>query len=107
MKKYESVFILEIRKVDDEGKAFSDEIGKILEGVGGKLLEAVPMGRRQFAREIDGRKAGIYWNYIFDLSPDKVKEFQDKFRHDERVVRLLIVNYERPETKAAAVETNN
>ena len=30
MKKYEAVFILDVRKVEDEGKAFSEEFGKNL-----------------------------------------------------------------------------
>ena len=72
MKKYEAVFILDIRKVEDEGKGFTEEFGKNLESWGGKLLEANAMGRKQFAREINKRKAGIYWDYVFELDPLKV-----------------------------------
>ena len=43
MKKYEAVFILDVRKVEDEGKAFSEEFGKNLESMGGKLIEANEM----------------------------------------------------------------
>ena len=86
MKKYEAVFILDIRKVEDEGKGFTEEFGKNLESWGGKLLEANAMGRKQFAREINKRKAGIYWDYVFELDPLKVIQ-----------IRLLIVNFERPE----------
>ena len=97
MKKYEAVFILDMRKVEDEGKAFSDEFSKNLQSWGGSMVEAIAMGRKQFAREINKRKAGIYWNYIFELDPLKVKEIRDKYRLDERMIRMLIISYERPE----------
>jgi small subunit ribosomal protein S6 len=96
LKKYEAVFILEIRKIDDEGKAFTEEITKFLEGLGGKMESAVPMGRRQFAREIRKRKAGIYWNYVFSADAAKVGQLRLKYRLDERVLRMLIINYDVP-----------
>ncbi len=97
MKKYESVFILDIRKVDDEGKGFSEEFGKNLESWGGKLVESNPMGRKQFAREINKRKAGIYWDYVYELDPLKAIEVRNKYRLDERVVRHLDIIFERPD----------
>lgn len=97
MKKYEAVFILDIRKVEDEGKAFTEEFGKNLESWGGKLLEANAMGRKQFAREIKKRKAGIYWDYVFELDPLAVIKIRNQYRLDERMIRLLIINFERPE----------
>lgn len=101
MKKYEAVFILNIRKVDDEGNAFSKEFTEMVEEWGGSMVEAQPMGRKQFAREINKIKAGIYWNYIFNLDPDKVLAIRNQFRLDERVIRLMIINYDRPEQQQA------
>lgn len=97
MKKYESVFIIDVRKVDDEGKAFSAELAKYIESLGGKITEAIPMGRKQFAREIKKRKAGAYWNIMFELTSDKVGSIRNKFRLDERVLRLMIILDEKPE----------
>ena len=97
MKKYEAVFILDMRKVEDEGKAFSEEFAQMIQSWGGSVSESVAMGRKQFAREIRKRKAGIYWNYIFELDPAKCKDIREKYRLDERVVRELIISYERPE----------
>ena len=97
MKKYEAVFILDMRKVEDEGKAFSEEFAQNLQGWGGSMVESIAMGRKQFAREINKRKAGIYWNYIFEIDPLKVKEIRNKYRLDERMIRMLIITYDRPE----------
>lgn len=98
MKKYESVFILDTLKVDDDGKAFSNELAKIVAGLGGEMLESIPMGRKQFAREIKKRKGGVYWNFIFNLDPDQVKPLCDKFKLDERVIRVMVVIYDQPDT---------
>ena len=97
MKKYEAIFILDIRKVEDEGKGFTEEFGKNLESWGGKRIEANAMGRKQFAREINKRKAGIYWDYVFEMDPLKVIEVRNQYRLDERLIRLLVINYDRPE----------
>ena len=97
LKKYEAVFILDMRKVEDEGKAFSEEFAQMIQSWGGSVSESVAMGRKQFAREIRKRKAGIYWNYIFELDPAKCKDIREKYRLDERVIRELIISYERPE----------
>ncbi|MBO4490200.1 MAG: 30S ribosomal protein S6 [Lentisphaeria bacterium] len=96
MKKYEAVFILDMRKVEDEGKAFSEEFAKNIQSWGGNVNEAVNMGRRQFVREINKRKAGIYWDYYFELDPAKTKEIREKYRLDERVVREMVIVDERP-----------
>ena len=49
MKKYESLFILDVRKVEDEGNALSKEFTALVEGWGGKMTAADPMGRLQFS----------------------------------------------------------
>ncbi len=97
MKKYEAVFILDSRKAEDEGKGFTEEFAKNLESWGGKLIEANPMGRKQFAREINKRKAGIYWDYVLEIDSEKALEIRNKYRLDERVIRLLVINFERPD----------
>lgn len=97
MKKYEAVFILDIRRVDDEGQAFSQELAGLMKGWKGVITESVSLGRRQFAREIRKRKAGIYWKYLFDAKPEVIEQIRDKFRLDERVLREMIIAYDRPE----------
>jgi len=97
LKKYEAVFIIDERGSEDEGRGFSDEFGKLVSDLGGKIEETVPMGRKQFAREIRKRKAGYYWDFVFTLTPDQVLSIRDRYRLDERVLRLQVFNYDRPE----------
>ncbi len=96
MKKYEAVFILNTRKNTDDGKTFMAELEELIKSQGGEMLEVVAMGRKQFAREITKIKAGMYWNFSFNINPDSVESIRDKYRLDERVIRMLIMNYDRP-----------
>ena len=96
MKKYEAVFILDIRKADDEGNAFAKEFGELIESLGGKLESVTPMGRRQFTYEINKRRAGLYFDFVFELAAAKVRDIKDKYKLDQRVLRNMIIIYDRP-----------
>ena len=105
MKKYEAVFILDIRKADDEGASFCKELSEFIESLGGKMEAAVPMGRKQFTYEINKRRAGLYFDFVFTLDAAKVREIKDKYKLDSRVLRNLILIYDRPEN-AGEVKLN-
>ena len=96
MKKYEAVFILDIRKTDDEGAAFSKEFGELIESLGGKMESVTPMGRKQFTYEIDKRRAGLYFDFVFELAAAKVKDIKEKYKLDQRILRNMIIIYDRP-----------
>lgn len=97
MKKYEAVFILDERKVEDGGKAFAEEFGKVVVARQGEMIETNSMGRKPFAREIRKRKSGIYWDFVFAMDPAQEVGIRDHYRLDERIVRLQIFYYDRPE----------
>ena len=99
MKKYEAIFILDIRKVEDDGAVISSEIAALVKKWGGEMVKSISLGRRQFAYEVNKRKGGIYWNYVFTAGPDKVKELKENFRLDERVLRNMIINFDRPDVE--------
>jgi len=104
LKKYEAIYILDVRKVEDDGKAWSAEITKMIEDFGGKVEENVFMGRKQFAREINKRKVGAYYNFVFTLEADKVKALTDAYSLDERVIREMVINFDRPDVISGKVE---
>ena len=96
MKKYEAVFILDIRKTDDEGAAFCRGFEELIKSLGGELEKTVPMGRKQFTYEIDKRRAGLYFDFVFELATAKVKEIKEKYKLDQRILRNMIITYDRP-----------
>ena len=66
---------------------------------------AVPMGRKQFTYEINKRRAGLYFDFVFTLDALKVREIKEKYKLDARVLRNLILIYDRPEN-AGEVKLN-
>jgi len=104
LKKYEAVYILDVRKVEDDGKAWSAEFAKLVEDFGGKVEENVFMGRKQFAREINKRKVGAYYNFVFSVPAEGVKKLVDEYALDERVIREMIINFDRPDVVKTMVE---
>jgi len=105
LKKYEAVYILDVRKVEDDGKAWTAEFAKLVEDFGGKVEENTFMGRKQFAREINKRKVVAYYNFVFTATADSVKKLVDAYALDERVIREMIINFDRPDVvKSKLVE---
>ena len=102
MKKYEAVFIQDIRRADDEGAAFCKEFSEFLKTLGGSDVEITPMGRKQFTYPINKRRAGLYFDFVFEVAPEKILAIKDKYRLDERVLRNMILIYDRPENVVAA-----
>jgi len=101
LKTYETVIILDERKVQDEGKSFVEDYTSQLTAMGGELIRSRFLGRRQFAREVKKRKNGIYWNFIVAMAEKSVRPLREKYRLDERVLRQLTFIYDRLEDPRA------
>ena len=97
MRKYESVFILNDRKFEDGGEAFSKKVEDTLKSCNASGISKENIGRRPFARPIGKRTHGLYWSFYFQMSPDQVENFQDQFRLEENVLRHVVFNDDRPE----------
>ena len=97
MRKYESIFILNDRKFEDGGATFSSTVVDALKSCNAAGISKENIGRRPFARPIGKRTHGLYWSFYFEMSPDQVENFQDKFRLEENVLRHVVFQDDRPE----------
>ena len=52
---------------------------------------------KQFTYDINKRKAGIYWDFLFELDPLKLIEIKNKYKLNEKVLRSMTIVSERPE----------
>lgn len=100
MKKYETVIILDDRRIQDEGKAFVEEFSSRISRAGGEIIKVTSLGRKQFARQMKKRKTGFYWDFIINLDEKEAKKLPEYYNLDERVLRLQTFVYDRPETPA-------
>ncbi len=96
MKRYEAVFILDIRKADDEGASFAKEFGELIGKLGGSMVDTVNMGRKLFTYPIDKKKAGFYYDFTFELEENAVRQIKENYKLDERILRNMIVIDSRP-----------
>jgi len=97
LKTYEAVFVLDERKFDDQGEAFSQDIVKRVKDLGGRLRDRVAMGRKQFARPVRKLNAGVYWDFVFDLEADKVTDLKETYRLNDAVLRSEVFLFDAPE----------
>jgi small subunit ribosomal protein S6 len=97
LKTYEAVFVIDERKFEDAGEAFSCEVAKLIESLGGSVRERTSLGRRQFARPIKKQNAGIYWDFIFDLDPAQVKALKSAYSLNDAVFRSEVFICDRPQ----------
>lgn len=95
-REYESIFILNERKFDDRGEAFSTKVEEVLKQCDVKSVKKVNLGRKPFARPIGKKTHGLYWSFSFAMRPDQVENFQDKFRLEENVLRHLVFIDDKP-----------
>lgn len=96
MKTYDIVFILDEKKFEDGGDAFSKEVAAHLKSLGAEVKQVVSMGRRSFTYPIKKNTAGIYWEFVADLDPLKVTVFEDKYRLNIAVLRFKVFHWQAP-----------
>ena len=97
MKKYDAIFIVNDRKFDDGGEAFTKKVEETIVKLGGSDVTVKNMGRKQFARPIGKRTAGLYLRFFFNIDEQTVAEFIESFRLDNAVLRTVVYNYDIPE----------
>lgn len=95
-REYESIFILNDRKFEDSGEAFSTKVEEVLTQCEAGSVKKDNLGRKAFARPIGKRTHGLYWSFTFKMRPDQVENFQDKFRLEENVLRHVVFLDDKP-----------
>jgi len=106
LKTYETMIILDHRKVEDGGTAFAKEISTFVEELGGKVQRAVSLGRKQFASPIGKHRAGVYWDFVIDLEPTQTFALKDNYRLNDTVLRLEVLKYEEGSDPAKFAASN-
>jgi len=99
---YEAVFILDSKKAEDGGEAFSRDVAGHIKGLGGNVREKTLLGRKSLARPIGKHRAGTYWYFLMDMEPASVAPFEDKYRLNSLVLRLKYFKIDEEELVARA-----
>jgi ribosomal protein S6 len=91
VKKYEGLFILNTAGKEESLKDMIDRISAEITAAGGTLETVQKMDKRPFARVADKKFTnGFYVNFIFQMDPSALVNFQRRFERDDDVFRIMI-----------------
>lgn len=89
MREYEVVYIfrpdLESEEVDERLEGYHDRLGD------GEVTAVEHWGQRQLAYEIEDERKGYYVVVQFRAEPASLTDFEQGLRHDEDLIRHLVV----------------
>jgi small subunit ribosomal protein S6 len=88
---YEGMFILDSNRYAREGVAVADDVNKLIEKLGGKLLVSRLWDDRRLAYPIDGHKKGTYWLTYFSIESTSILTLTNELRLNDTVLRNLFI----------------
>ncbi|MEZ6196493.1 MAG: 30S ribosomal protein S6 [Planctomycetota bacterium] len=94
MNKYEGMFLLDHGKVKSEAQKGIEEVTRLIEKCGGRMVEVGRWDERRLAYEINDQKRGIYVLAHFELAPSQITELNREFNLNEIVSRHLVTRIE-------------
>ncbi len=91
MKQYEGLFILDTQDSAEGVDALIKALDELINSSGGKVLNEQKMDRRSFARVANKKNSGgFYVNFMFEMEPGGLGEFQTALRKRPEVFRVQI-----------------
>ena len=104
---YEIVYIARQEISENDVEKITEELSKLLEGLGGKILKTEYWGLRSFSYEIRKAKKGHYTLIGVDAPGEAIKELERNMRLHENVVRNLTVRVNKISREPSAIMVNN
>lgn len=95
MRNYEVMFVVRPNLEDEATNTVCENMKKVLENMGAKILEVVNMGRRELAYEVKTFKNGSYFLIKLEGEPAAVKEFDRVANISEDIIRHIVVKREK------------
>ena len=92
MKTYDALFIFASSMKDDAVEAVLKDITNEVTKLHGKVVDPRRLGTRTFCRPLKKTDAGHYVRMILELEPKAVAPLQARFRLNESIFRVQIVD---------------
>ena len=93
---YETMYILRPDIAEDEVTNHIDKYNKLLEELGGKILDSQMRGKRRLAYQIAKHKEGIYVQLSHQGDGQHIFKIEKAMRLNDDVIRYLTVKQEGP-----------
>lgn len=104
---YEIVYIARQEISENDVEKITEELTKLIQKDGGKILKTEYWGLRSFAYEIKKAKKGHYTLIGVEAPADAIKELERNMRLHENIVRSLTVRVEKISREPSAIMQNN
>ncbi len=93
---YETMYILRPDIAEDEVSNHIDKYNKLLEELGGKILDSQMRGKRRLAYQISKHREGIYVQLSHQGDGQHISKIEKAMRLSEDVIRYMTVKQEGP-----------
>ena len=93
---YETMYILRPDIAEEEVKNHIDKYNKLLEKLGGKVLDSQMRGKRRLAYQIGKNREGIYVQLSHQGNGQHISKIEKAMRLSEDVIRYMTVKQEGP-----------
>ena len=93
---YETMYILRPDIAEDEVTTHIDKYNKLIEELGGKILDSQMRGKRRLAYQIAKHREGIYVQLSHQGDGQHIFKIEKAMRLSEDVIRYLTVKQEGP-----------
>ena len=101
MTKYQAIFAVNLKTIQDEGEEFTKKvIQKLTEEF--KITEdpfVEKIGKRNLARPINKHNSALFFRVVFNAEPNIVNEFQKSYRLEKNILRVVVYIYDIPKDK--------
>ena len=103
---YEIVYIARQEIQENDVEKIGEELAKILEKDGGKVLKTEYWGLRSFSYEMKKAKKGHYSLIGVEAPPVAIKELERNMKLHEHIVRFLTVRVNKISREPSAIMSN-
>ena len=93
---YETMYILRPEIAEDEVNNHIDKYNKLLEELGGKILDSQMRGKRRLAYQIAKHREGIYVQLSHQGDGQHIAKIEKAMRLSEDVIRYMTVKQDGP-----------
>ena len=108
---YETMYILRPDIAEEEVNKHIDKYNKLLEDMGGKILDSQMRGKRRLAYTIAKNREGIYVQLSHQGDGQHIEKIEKAMRLSEDVIRYMTIKQEgplpTPKPKIKTSETTN
>tara|TARA_B100000212_G_scaffold340375_1_gene320794 strand:- start:345 stop:785 length:441 start_codon:yes stop_codon:yes gene_type:complete len=108
---YETMYILRPDIAEEEVNQHIDKYNKLLEDMGGKILDSQMRGKRRLAYTIAKNREGIYVQLSHQGDGQHIEKIEKAMRLSEDVIRFMTIKQEgplpKPKPKIKTSETTN